>query len=60
MKPVGNINGPWELSGYIDADSAEVNDTQKSVTVFVVLIDGSVIAWPFLSQKTVTISVTEA
>ena len=31
MKLDGNINGPWELRVYIDADYAGDNDTQKSV-----------------------------
>ena len=37
-KPDRNINGTWELHGYSDADYAGDNDTQKSVTVYIVLI----------------------
>ena len=32
MKPDANINVPWELCVYSDADYAGDNDTQKSVT----------------------------
>ena len=32
MKPDVNINGPWELCGYSDADYPGDNDTWKSVT----------------------------
>ena len=45
MKPDGNINGPWEIRGYSDADYAGDNDTKKSVTGYIVLINGSVTAW---------------
>ena len=45
MKPDGNINEPWELSGYSDADYTGDNDTRKSVTGYIVLINGAVIDW---------------
>ena len=31
MKLDGNINGPWEILGYSDAEYAGDNNTQKSV-----------------------------
>ena len=60
MKPDRNINGPWELRGYSDADYAGNNDTRKIMTGYIVLINGAVMAWCSQSQKTVTLSVTEA
>ena len=52
MKPERNINGPWEQNGYSDADYEEDNDTRKSMTGYIVLINGAVIACHLKSQKT--------
>ena len=60
MKLGENINGTQELCGYSDADYSGDNDTRKRVTGYIVLINGAVIAWRFQSQKTVTLSITEA
>ena len=60
MKLDGNINGPWELRVYSDADYTGDNNTWKSVTGYIVLTNRSVIAWRSQIQKTVTLSVTEA
>ena len=60
MKSYGNTNIPWELRGYSDADYAKDNDTQKSVTGYIVLNNGAVITFHSQIQKTVTLSVTEA
>ena len=45
MKPDGNINVPWEILSYSDADYAGDNDTRENVTGYIVLINRSVIAW---------------
>ena len=45
MKPYGNINVPWELRGYCDTDYAGDNDTKKSVTGYIFLINRAVITW---------------
>ena len=60
MKPDGNINGPWKICGYSDADYAGDNDTHKIVTGYIVLINGAVIDWSSQIQKTATLFVTEA
>ena len=60
MKTDVNINVPQELHGYSEAEYAGDNDTQENVTGYIVLINRSVIAWRPLSQKTVTLSVTES
>ena len=59
MKPDRNINRPWELCGYSDADYAGDNSTRKVVTGYIVLVTRSVIACFSLNQKTVTLSVIE-
>ena len=51
MKPDRNLNGKWELCGYSDMDYVGNNDTQKSVTVCIIPINGVVIAWSLRSQK---------
>ena len=38
----------------------EIMTLRKSVTGYIVIFNGSVIAWRSRSQKTVTLSVTEA
>ena len=47
------------MRGYSDADYAGDNNTQKSVTGYIVLINGEVIYWRLKSHKKVTLSVTE-
>ena len=59
MKPDEYINGPCEICLYSDADYAGDNDTRKSMTGYIVIINGAVIAWNSRSQKTVTLSTTE-
>ena len=60
IKPDGNINLPWGLCSYSDADYAGDNYTWKSVTGYIVLINGAVVSWRLQGKKTVTLSVTEA
>ena len=45
MEPDRNINVPWELGGYSNADYIGDNDTCKSVTGYIFLINGAVISW---------------
>ena len=59
MKPDVNINGPWKIHGYSDVDYACGNYTRKSVTGYIVIINGALIAWILRSQKKVTLSITE-
>ena len=60
MKTYGNLTVPWEIRGYSNAGYAGVNDTQKSVTGYIVLINGVVIAWRFQIQNTVLLSLTDS
>ena len=59
MKPDGNINGLWELRGYSEADYTGDDITQKSLTGYIIIINGPVIAYLLRSHKTVTLSVIE-
>ena len=49
MKPGGKLNVPRELRGYGDTDYAVDNDTRKSVTGYIVLINRVFIVWRFQS-----------
>ena len=60
MKPEGKLNGPLELRGYSDADYSGDNVTRKSATGYIVIINEVVITRSLISNKTVTIYVTEA
>ena len=53
MKSDRNTNGPWELFRYSDADNSGDSDAWKIVTVRIVITNGSVIDWRFLSHNTV-------
>ena len=39
IKSDGSLNGPWGLLGYSDAIDAVDNDTHKSVTGYIVIIN---------------------
>ena len=43
MKPEGNLNVPWELCGYSDANYVGDNETRKIMTGYIILINGVVI-----------------
>jgi hypothetical protein len=50
----------WEMIAYCDSDYAGDKDGRKSVTGFVIYILGCLISWKSRSQKSVTLSSTEA
>ena len=57
MKPYKNLNGPWKLRGYSDADNTGDNDTCKIFPGDIVLINRVPISWHLQIQKKVTQSV---
>ena len=59
MKSEGIFNVPWYLRGYIDAYHGGDNNTRKSRTGYITLINEVVIVWRLQSKKTVTLSITE-
>ena len=58
VKPDRNLNRPLELSGYSDGDYEGDKYTQKSVTGYIVLINGALISCRLQCQKTGTLYVT--
>jgi hypothetical protein len=50
----------WELKGYSDSDFAGDADNKKSVSGFIIYLNGCPIAWRSKGQKSVTLSSTEA
>ena len=50
----------WNLKAYNDSDYAGDADTRKSVSGFMIYVNGCLIAWKSKGQKSVTLSSTEA
>ena len=55
-----NFKGLWKIEAYSDSDFAGDRDTRLSVTGFSVFIGNCLVSWKSRSQKTVTLSSTEA
>ena len=45
------IKGPWKITGLCDSDYAGDNDSRKSVTGWVIFLNGLVICWKSKGQK---------
>ena len=55
-----NFKGLWKIIAYSDSDFAGDRDLRRSVTGFSIHIGNCLISWKSRSQKTVTLSSTEA
>jgi Reverse transcriptase (RNA-dependent DNA polymerase) len=53
-------NSTWIMSAYCDSDYAGDKDGRKSVSGFVIYIQGCLISWKSRKQKSVTLSSSEA
>ena len=60
MKPEVNLNEPWKICDYNDMDYEGGNNNQKIASGYTIIINGFLISCFSKSQKTVTLSVTEA
>ena len=62
MKPrqQTGLESPWELNAYCDSDYSGDVDTRRSVTGFIVYVMDCPISWKSKSQRSVTLSSTEA
>jgi hypothetical protein len=61
MEPTETIkDNTWEMMAYCDSDYAGDKDGRKSISGFVIYIQGCLISWKSRSQKSVTLSSTEA
>ena len=54
------IKGPWKIIGLCDSDHAGDNDSRKSVTGYIIFLNGLIICWKSKGQNIVTLSSTEA
>ena len=54
------IKGPWKITGLCDSDYAGDNDSRKSVTGYVIFLNGLIVCWKSKGQNIVTLSSTEA
>ena len=50
----------WHLSGFCDLDYAGDTETQRSISGYVMYVNGNPIVWKSKGQKSVTLSSTEA
>jgi hypothetical protein len=50
----------WEIKAYSDSDFAGDSDTRKSVSGYIIYLNGAAIAWRSKGQKSVSLSSTEA
>jgi len=57
LKPTGK---GWELKAFTDSDFAGDADTRRSVSGFIIYLNGCPISWRSKGQKSVTLSSTEA
>ena len=55
-----NFKGLWKIEAYSDSDFAGDRDSRLSVTGFSIFIGNCLVSWKSRSQKTVTLSSTEA
>jgi len=60
LEPRLNENGNWWIVAYSDSDYAKDPSTRKSVTGFIVYFCGVPVSWMSKSQKSVTLSSSEA
>jgi len=60
VEPKFNDDARWELIVYSDSDWAGDKDTRKSVTGFLIFLNGVLIVWRSKSQKAVALSSLEA
>lgn len=54
------IKGPWKINRLCDSDYAGDNDSRKSVTGYIIYVNGLIICWKSKGQNIVTLSSTEA
>ena len=60
MEPTDTNNNTWEMRAFCDSDYAGDKAGRKSISGFVIYIQGCLISWKSRSQKSVTLSSTEA
>ena len=53
-------HGVWTMVGKSDSDYAGDNDTRKSVTGYIIILNGLIICWRSKGQNIITLSSTEA
>ena len=54
------MEGPWKVTGLCDSDYAGDNDTRKSVTGYIIFLNGIILCWKSKGQDIVSLSSTEA
>ena len=52
--------GDWKMSGFCDSDFAGDNDTRKSISGYIIYLNGMIVSYRSKGQNIVTLSSTEA
>jgi len=60
MAPTTTNHLEWHLRAYCDSDYSGDRDTRHSVTGFIIYLQGTPISWKSKSQRSITLSSTEA
>jgi len=60
LAPNMNLTQKWELHAYSDSDFAGDRDKRRSVSGYIIFLAGAPIIWRSKSQRSVTLSSTEA
>ena len=53
-------NNEWRIKAYSDSDYAGDRDTRRSVSGYIIMVNGCIVAWWSRGQKSVTLSSSEA
>ena len=60
MNTVNNDDKNWKIEAYSDSDYAGDRDTRRSVSGYIIMVNGCVVLWRSRGQKSVTLSSSEA
>ena len=60
MEPTTKCNDLWSISAFCDSDYAGDKDSRISITGYLIYVLGAPVAWKSKSQKSVTLSSSEA
>ena len=60
MNTSNNCEKDWKIKAYSDSDYGGDRDTRRSVSGYIIMVNGCVVSWRSRGQKSVTLSSSEA